>query len=130
MRTECSADRFGFARVERRAVVAGFDGGRMTSDAGALLLGATDRAIGLVERFAACFTDGRAPQLVEHEVSTLVGQRIFGIALVMKTWSITTSCATTRRWRCWPASWRRGARPARRWPANRRSIGWSWVARR
>jgi hypothetical protein len=62
-------------------VVAGFDGGRMTSDAGALLLGATDRAIGLVERFAACFTDGRVPELTEHEVSTMVGQRIFGIAL-------------------------------------------------
>jgi hypothetical protein len=62
-------------------VVAGFDGGKMTSDAGALLLGATDRAIGLVERFAACFTDGRAATLVEHEVKTLVGQRVFGIAL-------------------------------------------------
>ena len=81
MQTECNADLFGFAPVERRAVVAGFDGGRMTSDAGALLLGATDRAIGLVERFAACFTDGRAPELIEHEVGTLVGQRIFGIAL-------------------------------------------------
>lgn len=81
MHTECSADLFGFAPVERRAVMAGFDGGRMSSDAGALLLGATDRAIGLVERFAACFSDGRAPELVEHEVGTMVGQRIFGIAL-------------------------------------------------
>jgi len=81
MQTECNADLFGFAPVERRAVVAGFDGGRMTSDAGALLLGATDRAIGLVERFAACFTDGRAPELIEHEVGTLVGQRVVGIAL-------------------------------------------------
>jgi hypothetical protein len=62
-------------------VVAGFDGGRMTSDAGALLLGTTDRAIGLVERFAACFIDGRSLELIEHEVKTLVGQRIFGIAL-------------------------------------------------
>ena len=81
MPTECSADVFGFARIERRAVVAGFNGGRMTSDAGALLLGATDRTIGLVERFAACFTDGRAPELIEHEVRTLVGQRVLGIAL-------------------------------------------------
>jgi len=81
MQTECSADLFGFARVESRAVVAGFDGGRMTSDAGGLLLGATDRAIGLVERFAGCFTDGRAPDLIEHEVGTMVGQRILGIAL-------------------------------------------------
>jgi hypothetical protein len=81
MQTECSADLFGFAPVERRAVVAGFDGGRMTSDAGALLLGATDRAIGLVERFAGCFVDSRAPELIEHQVGTMVGQRIFGIAL-------------------------------------------------
>lgn len=81
MQTECSVDLFGFTPVERRAVVAGFDGGRMTSDAGALLLGATDRAIGLVDRFAACFTDRRAAELVEHEVGTMIGQRIFGIAL-------------------------------------------------
>ena len=73
MQTECSADLFGFARVESRAVVAGFDGGTMTSDAGALLLGATDRAVGLVDRFATCFTDGRAAELIEHTVRTLVG---------------------------------------------------------
>ena len=49
-----------FARLDGRAVVADFGGGVMTSDAGALLLGATDRAIGLVDRFAGCFSDGRA----------------------------------------------------------------------
>ena len=81
MPTECSPARFAFAPVEGRAVVAGFDGGAITSDAGALLLGATDRAIGLVRRFAACFTDARAPERVEHEIGTLVGQRVFGIAL-------------------------------------------------
>src|ERR1700730_2134068 len=81
MQTQCSSDLFGFAPVEGRAVVAGFGGGRMTSDAGALLLGATDRAIGLVERFAECFTDSRTVELIEHEVRTLVGQRVFGIAL-------------------------------------------------
>ena len=53
----------------------------MTSDAGALLLGITDRAIGLVDRFAACFSDGRAADRVVHDVTTLVGQRVFGIAL-------------------------------------------------
>jgi Transposase DDE domain group 1 len=81
MPTECSADLFEFAPVERRAVVAGFDGGWVTSDAGALLLGATDRAIGLTRRFAACFRDVRRAALVEHEVVTLVGQRVFGMAL-------------------------------------------------
>ena len=81
MLTECNPDLFGFARVEGRAVVASFDGGSITSDAGALLLGATDRAIRLVDRFAACFHDARSAELVEHQVRTLVGQRVFGIAL-------------------------------------------------
>jgi DDE family transposase len=81
MPTECSGDLFGFAAVERRAVVASFDGGTITSDAGGLLLGAADRALGLVKRFAGCFTDRRRPELVEHAVGTLVGQRVYGLAL-------------------------------------------------
>src|SRR5256886_11264545 len=79
--TECSAELCRFAAVGSRSVVAGFNGGAITSDAGALLLGATDRAIRLVGRFAGCFVDRRRPEQVEHSVSTLVGQRIFGIAL-------------------------------------------------
>ncbi len=81
MPTECNPTLFEFARVEGRAVVASFDGGAITSDAGALLLGAADRAIRLVERFAGCFRDGRCADLIEHQVRTLVGQRVFGIAL-------------------------------------------------
>jgi Transposase DDE domain group 1 len=81
MPTQCSRDLFGYEVVEGRLVVAAFDGGEVTSDAGALLLGATDRAIGLVGRFAACFDDGRAAGLVEHTVESMVAQRVFGIAL-------------------------------------------------
>ena len=81
MPTECNPMLFDFARVEGRAVVAAFDGGRLTSDAGALLLGAADRVIGLTRRLAACFTDARNPTLVEHAVETLVMQRVVGIAL-------------------------------------------------
>ena len=81
MQTECSADLFGFTPVEGRKVVAAFDGGTMTSEAGAMLLGATDGQIRLIERFAGCFTDHRAADLVVHEVASLVGQRVFGIAL-------------------------------------------------
>jgi hypothetical protein len=81
MPTECSAALFEFARIEGRSVVAGFDGGKITSDAGALLLGASDQAIGLIDRFERCFSDRRSPQLVEHTVATMIGQRVFGIAL-------------------------------------------------
>ena len=81
MPTECTPDFFGFTPVEGRDVIAAFDGGSITSDAGALLLRETDRAIGLVSRFAACFHDERRPHLIEHTVETLVGQRVFGMAL-------------------------------------------------
>ena len=81
MPTQCSRDLFGYEVVEGRQVVAAFDGGDATSDAGALLLGAADRAIGLVERFASCFVDGRVQTQVEHSVAAMVAQRVFGIAL-------------------------------------------------
>jgi hypothetical protein len=67
--------------VEGRRVVAAFDGGTITSDGGALLLGGADRAIRLTERFATCFTDARMAELVEHSVGTMVTQRVLGIAL-------------------------------------------------
>ena len=81
MQTECSATLFEFEAVERRAVMAGFDGGDITSNAGALLLGQVDRGLGLIRRFAGCFTDRRDARYVEHRVETLVGQRIFGLVL-------------------------------------------------
>src|SRR5277367_5090762 len=81
MQTECSAKASEFAPVEGRPVVAEFDGGAVTSDAGGLLLGAADKAIGLVGRLAGCFRDARDGRYIEHTVATLVGQRVFGIAL-------------------------------------------------
>jgi Transposase DDE domain group 1 len=81
MPTECSAEQFDFGIVEGRGVEAAFDAGLVTSDAGGLLLGATDRVIDLVDRFADCFRDHRRRDLIEHEVTTLVGQRVFAIAL-------------------------------------------------
>jgi hypothetical protein len=60
MLTQGRRDLFGYEVVEGRQVVAAFDGGEVTSDAGARLLGATDRAIHGVARFTACFVDGLA----------------------------------------------------------------------
>jgi hypothetical protein len=81
MPTECSLESFDFGTVAGRKVVAAFDGGAVTSDAGALLLGATDKAIGLIERLAACFRDDRRADMVEHPLAALIGQRVFAIAL-------------------------------------------------
>jgi len=68
-------------QVGRRRVVPAFDGGTVSSDAGALLLKRADEAIGLLDRLAGCFTDGRDARLIEHSVRTILGQRVFGIAL-------------------------------------------------
>lgn len=81
MPTHCRPDALDFGSVEGRAIMAAFDGGEITSDGGALLLARTSKAIGLVERAAAAFTDRRNPDLIEHSVATLVGQRIIGEAL-------------------------------------------------
>ena len=81
MQTECSAKPSAFGRVEGRPVVADFDGGALTSDAGGLLLGGADRSLDLVRRLSRCFRDSRDQRLVEHSVATLIGQRMFGIAL-------------------------------------------------
>jgi hypothetical protein len=70
-----------FGRVEGRSVVADFSGGTITSNAGALLLAQADRAVVIIDSFAACFSDERNQGLIEHTVRTLVGQRIVGIAL-------------------------------------------------
>jgi len=81
MQTERSQDSFGFASLGIRKVTAAFDGGAITSNAGALLLREADRALGLSRQVAACFKDGRRQDKIEHALETLVAQRIHGIAL-------------------------------------------------
>ena len=81
MPTECNRGSFDFGTAERRNVVGAFDGGAITSDAGALLLGQTDKAIRLVSRLSDCFQDGRNPVFVVHQLAAMLRQRIFGIAL-------------------------------------------------
>jgi hypothetical protein len=62
-------------------VVARFDGGRVTSDGGALLLGEIEQRFGFLAKFAACFSDHRDPQLIEHPVADLLKQRVFALCL-------------------------------------------------
>src|ERR1700674_1805374 len=79
--TECTQSSFGFHPLFRREVVAQFDGGDITSDAGGLLLREVDQRLNLTTRLAACFTDYRRPDRIEHGVEELVAQRIYGLAL-------------------------------------------------
>jgi hypothetical protein len=104
MPTECSQDSFDFGTVGGRRIVGAFDGGLITSDAGALLLGATNKAIRLVERFASCFSDARDAEHIEHTVATLVGQACSAWRSATRISTTTISCATIPSWRFWLAS--------------------------
>jgi Transposase DDE domain group 1 len=71
---------FSFPAVERKKVTAAFDGGRITSDGGVMLLAAVEKDLGLAERLAALITDPRNPLLVTHSVADILRARILAIA--------------------------------------------------
>src|SRR5580658_1413662 len=79
--TECNQSSFGFEMSGRREIVARFDGGTISSDGGAFLLRQTDKLLNLIPRLGKCFLDGRNQSLVEHSVSEMLAQRIYGLAL-------------------------------------------------
>src|SRR5262245_27781995 len=81
MPTQCNTTTLTFQPLGQRDVVARFDGGTITSDGGALLLGEAERLTGALRQFAACFTDHRDPDALEHTVLQLVSQRVYGLAL-------------------------------------------------
>jgi len=77
--TGCNAERLEFQRDGRRRVEAAFDGGRVTSDGGLALLRELTMRSGVIRQFAACFTDHRDPDRIEHTVEELLAQRVLGI---------------------------------------------------
>ena len=81
MQTECTSPQLEFEGLGKSQVVGKFDGGRMTSDGGALLLREADRLFDVTGRFAACFVDHRNPLRIEHDLKTLVAQRVIALAL-------------------------------------------------
>lgn len=79
--TECSQTSFEFATESRQEVVARFDGGTITTDAGGLLLHKVEQKAGILRQFAGCFRDHRDPDRTEHRVGELVRQRVYALAL-------------------------------------------------
>ena len=75
-RTECRTEQLVFQGIGGRKVVAAFDGGRLSSDGGLLLLREVEERTGMLRRFARCFVDHRDPELIEHTVEELVAQRV------------------------------------------------------
>lgn len=81
METQCTPTQLEFHPLGRREVIGKFDGGNITSDAGGLLLRETEKKTAIISGFAECFEDLRNPKAIEHTVTELVAQRIYGLAL-------------------------------------------------
>ena len=79
MKTQCNARTLPLQSEISRRIVAKFDGGTITSDAGGLLLQQVERLTGIIAQFAACFRDLRDPDLIEHTVPELVAQRVYAL---------------------------------------------------
>lgn len=79
--TDCNGKPIVFSSLGRQQVVGDFNGGSITSDAGALLLREVDRHLGLIDRLNAAIPDPRDPSRIVHEQRHMLAQRIYGIAL-------------------------------------------------
>ena len=80
MTTDCTSGQLEFSGLGPRRIQAAFDGGRVTSDGGVLLLREVALRTRILDRFASCFSDRRDPERIEHTVTELVSQRILAIA--------------------------------------------------
>lgn len=79
--TDCITDAIEFTGRSRRKLIADFEGGRLTSDAGILLLREVDKGLGLIDSINECLPDPRSPRWIVHEQRSMLAQRIFSIAL-------------------------------------------------
>ena len=96
MTTQCTQTEFGFQALYQREVVARFDGGDITTDAGGLLLREVERRTGVIRRLAACFSDHRRQDRVEHGVEELIAQRFTDWLWAMRISTTTTNCGRIR----------------------------------
>ena len=71
---------FSFPAVQRKKITAAFEGGRISSDGGVMLLAQADRRLGLADRLARAIPDGRDPERVTHLLPDILRARILAIA--------------------------------------------------
>jgi hypothetical protein len=81
MKTECNAEQLEFHGLGRRVVVGEFDGGKISSDSGGVLLREVEQRTHILKRLAGCFNDYRDAEQIEHALEALIKQRVIGMAL-------------------------------------------------
>ena len=72
MNTECNQPDFSFQALGPRKIIGRFDGGRITSDGGGVLLREVVGRTGVLRELAQCFWDARDGRFVEHSVEELI----------------------------------------------------------
>src|SRR5580700_4572324 len=87
---------FSFPAIQGKKVTAAFDGGRLSSDGGVMLLSMAERHLGVAERLARCIPDRRDPSRIAHTIADMIRARVFAICAGMRTPTISMSCAPTR----------------------------------
>ena len=112
-----SAPVISFPAIHRKKVTAAFDGGRLTSDRGVLLLAQAERTMGICRELAACIADPRDPSRVIHRVVKSCGRGSWPLPAATRMPMISTPCATIQAF-----VWRGASCPvqARAWQANQR----------
>src|SRR5450631_3013061 len=71
---------FSFPAVARKKITAAFDGGRLTSDGGVMLLALADRRVGVADKLSCVFPEWRDPSRIVHSLADMIRARIFAIA--------------------------------------------------
>ena len=87
---------FSFPAVRSKKITVAFDGGRITSDGGVMLLAAAERRLQLADRLAAAIRDRRDPERVRHAMADILRARIFASPAATRTPMISTGCAPIR----------------------------------
>ena len=88
---------FSFPAIHRKKVAAAFDGGRISSDGGVMLLAQADCRLGIAERLARSIPDDRDPDRVTHLLPDILRARIFALPAVTRTPTTSTGCGSIRR---------------------------------
>src|SRR3954462_4851230 len=90
---------FGSSSIAGKGVRVAFDGGRLTSDAGVLLLADIERRLGIAGHLARCVEDPRSPERVHHTVAEMIPFRVLLIGLPRPPTTAARSAPTRRsRW--------------------------------
>jgi hypothetical protein len=77
---DTTTETFGFPAIGRKKLIGAFDGGRLTSDGGVMLLAAVGRDMGIAEHFAGLIADPRNPAFITHSVADILRARMLAIA--------------------------------------------------